>query len=259
MERLTKPKRRPTSKRPGRALTRREHSALMTGLSLEAYNVITDAVRAMGASPKEQGEALRLALKGKRRLRPSQTVLKNELAISLIVETWRRDALYTQSDGAPKVLAVRGKGATLESLVKRFAPQLSLDAAVDMLCTQCEVRSIKGDKIALVGDPVHFMKKTPATSLAWMIGQVRRLAGTCVFNAAIPIHKRGTGRFERRVSGALNPAQYAVWSQQVRQQLQETSDRVEKGLGPQDPKRLTGNEKVCGIGLFIFVDDDELG
>ena len=231
----------------------------MTGLSLEAYNVITDAVRAMGASPKEQGDALKLALAGKRGLRPSQTVLKNESAITLIVETWRRDPLYTQSDGAPRVLAVRGKGATLESLVKRFAPQLPLDAAVDMLCTQCEVRSIKGEKIALVGNPVHLMKKTPATSLAWMIGQVRRLAGTCVFNVAIPTHQRGTGRFERRVSGALTPAQYALWSQQVREQLQETSDRVEKGLGPQDPKRFTGNEKICGIGLFIFVDDDELG
>jgi len=231
----------------------------MTGLSQELYNVVTDAVRAIGASPAEQRRGLELALRSKRRLRPSQTVLENTMGVSLIVERWRRDPKYIDSGGGPKVLAIKGKGATLESLVKRYAPQLSLEQAVEMLCTQCEVRTLKGDRVALVGNPVQIMKKTPATSLAWMTGQLRRLAGTCVFNAKIPANKRGSGRFERRVSGALTPAQVKIWSREVRQRLQETSDRVEEGLGPRNPKARTGKEKICGIGLYIFVDDDDLG
>ena len=180
------------------------------------------------------------------------------MAISTIVERWRRDPQYAKG-GLPKVLRIKGKGASLESLVKRCAPELSLAQALEMLCTQCEVRTLKGDRVALVGNPVNIMRRTPVTSLAWMTGQLRRLAGTCVFNAKIPAHKKGAGRFERRVSGALTPAQLKIWSREVRQRLQETSDRVEEGLGPQDPRQRTGKETTCGIGLYIFVDDDELG
>jgi hypothetical protein len=231
----------------------------MTGLSQELYNVVTDAVRAMGASPAEQRRGLELALRSKRRPRPSKAVLENSTGISLIVERWRREARYIEAGGGPKVLLIKGKGATLESLVKRWAPQLSLEQALEMLCTQCEVRALKGDRVALVGTPVSIVKKTPATSLAWMTGQLRRLAGTCVFNAKIPASKKGAGRFERRVAGALSPAQVKIWSREVRRQLQETSDRVEEGLQPRNPRQRAGKEKICGIGLFIFVDDDELG
>lgn len=230
----------------------------MTGLSQELYNVVTDAVRAMGASPAEQRRGLLLALKSKRRDRPSKAVLENTMAVSLIVEQWRLDPQY-QAGGHPKVLPITGKGATLESLVKRIAPRLPLEQAVEILTTQCEVRALKGERVALLGNPVNIMKKTPAASLAWMTGQLRRLASTCVYNAKIPANKKGQGRFERRVSGALTPAQIKIWSREVRRRLQETSDRVEEGLGPLDPRRRTGKEKVCGIGLFIFVDDDEIG
>ena len=57
MERLTKPKRRPIVNAICAATRARAFGAHDRPFP-EAYNVITDAVRAMGASPTEQGAGL---------------------------------------------------------------------------------------------------------------------------------------------------------------------------------------------------------
>lgn len=259
MERLRKPKRRPIRKRPKRGGRRAELSALMAALSQEFYNVITDTVLALGATPAEQRRALDRATRSKSRLRPSRMVLKNQMGISLLIAMWRRDARYTQPDGAPRVLSIHGRGATLESLVKRCALRLPVDEVVKMLCTQSDVRKLNGDKVALLGNPVSIMKQTPATSLAWTITQIRHLAETCVFNARVPADKKRTARFERQVYGALPKKKFDGWAQAVRQRLQKASDEVEDDLGRQDPELLTGKDKICGIGLFIFREDGDLG
>jgi hypothetical protein len=259
MERLRKPKQRSRGKRPARAARQLEESALMTVLTQELYNVMSDAVIEIGVSRAQQRLGLELALRGKRRVRPSLGVLKTLHGVSLLVAMWRRDARYRELDGAPKVLPYYGKGATLEALVKQCIPGTPIPEAVKILCAQSEVRMLKGEKVALVGNPVNIMQKTPATSLAWMINQLRHLAETCVYNARIPSHKKGMGRFERQVYGALPKKRYAVWERSIRKLLQATSNTIEGDLAAEDPQMLSGKDKICGVGLYVFREDGKLG
>src|SRR5271163_853059 len=115
MERLRKPKQRSRGKRPARAARQLEESALMTGLTQELYNVMSDAVIEIGVSRAQQRLGLELALRGRRRVRPSLGVLNTLHGVSLLVAMWRRDARYREIDGAPKVLPYYGKGASLEA------------------------------------------------------------------------------------------------------------------------------------------------
>jgi hypothetical protein len=258
MERVSKPKRRLPRKRRVRDGRRPEDTALMTGLMHELYNVVSDAGLALGVTRKQQRDAWDLATQSRKRRRPSATVLKSQLGVSLIIATWRHDARYTQN-GAPKVLPILGKGASLESLVKKCAPQLPIPEAVRLLCSQSDVTKMKGDRVALLGNPVNIMEKTPETILAWMISQLRHLAETTVHNSTIPANNKSGGRFERQVYGVLSKRAFDAWSQTVRERLQETSDRVEEELGNDIRAMLSGRQKICGVSLFVFREDGKLG
>jgi Family of unknown function (DUF6502) len=234
-------------------------TALMTGLSQEAYNVVTDAILALGIRVADQRKGLILAGgKGKQRRRPSQEVLKNQNGVALLLNTWRSDPRYTQFDGTPKALPIVGGGATLESLVKFYVPDLSVPQVVEILCTHADVMRLKGERVALLSHPVQITKKTSATTLAWLITQIRHISETVVFNASIPA-KSNVGRFERQVYGSLPKKQFEVWAQTVKKRLQETAERVEADLGSEEQALRTGKEKVCGIGLYVFREDGSLG
>jgi Family of unknown function (DUF6502) len=235
-------------------------AALMTGLSQEAYNVVTDAILALGIRVADQRRGLtRAGGKGKQRRRPSQEVLKNQNAVALLLNTWRSDPRYIQRDGTPKTLPILGSGATLESLVKFYVPDLSVTQVVDILCTHTDVMRLKGERVALLSHPVKITEKTSATTLAWLITQIRHISETVVFNASIPAKAKNVGRFERQVYGSLPKKQFDVWAQTVRKRLQETAERVEADLGSEEQALRTGKEKVCGIGLYVFREDGSLG
>jgi len=232
----------------------------MTGLSQEAYRVVTDAILALGIRPTEQRKGLLLARKkSKQRRRPSQEVLKHQNGVALLLNTWRSDPRYIQRDGTPKALSIYGKGATLESLVRFYVPDLPVEQVVETLCTHTDVMRLKGERVALLSHPVKITEKTSATTLAWLITQIRHISETVVFNASIPAKAKNVGRFERQVYGSLPKKQFDVWAQTVRKRLQETAERVEADLGSEEKALASGKEKVCGIGLYVFREDGDLG
>ena len=136
----------------------------------------------------------------------------------------------------------------------------SLRELADMICENAEVTRLKGNKIALVGSPVMITPKTPEITLASLILRFRRLAETIVYDAAIPAHVKGTGRFERVVTGELSDKEFRAFSQSVRQQLQDLCDRVDAGIR-QAKHAGKGRAKgtACGIGLYVFRDDGNIG
>jgi hypothetical protein len=146
-------------------------------------------------------------------------------------------------------------------LARPFVPTLPVEEVVEMICENAEVTRLKGDKIALIGSPVMISPKTPEITVASLIMRFRRLAETTVYNAAIPANVKGTGRFERLVTGVLTDKEFRVFSQSVRQQLQDLCDRVDAGMkqpGPRSKGRAKKG-KSCGIGLYVFRDDGRDG
>ena len=46
--------------------------------------------------------------------------------IADLLSSWRRDRRYVDPDGSPRVLPIKGKGASLQSLARKFVPDMSV-------------------------------------------------------------------------------------------------------------------------------------
>jgi hypothetical protein len=234
---------------------------LIVDLLKEMHHIVLDTAVELGVSATDRRRALALAGKDKKRPRPSLSTIQPTYRLAGILARWRFDKRYLRPDGSPRVLSIKGKGATFETLARPFVPTLPVEEVVKMICENAEVTRLKGDKIALIGSPVMISPKTPEITVASLIFRFRRLAETTVHNAAIPANVKGTGRFERLVTGVLTDKEFGVFSQSVRQQLQDLCDRVDAGIkqpGPRSKGRAKKG-KSCGIGLYVFRDDGRDG
>ena len=234
---------------------------LIVDLLKEMHHIVLDTAVELGVSATDRRRALALAGKDKERPRPSLSTIQPTYRLAGVLARWRLDKRYLRPDGVPRVLSIKGKGATFETLARTFVPTLPVEEVVEMICQNAEVTRLKGDKIALIGSPVMIAPKTPEITVASLIFRFRRLAETTVYNAAIPANVKGTGRFERVVTGVLTDEEFREFSQSVRQQLQDLCDRVDAGMkqpGPRSKSRAKKG-KSCGIGLYVFRDDDRNG
>jgi hypothetical protein len=129
-----------------------------------------------------------------------------------------------------------------------------------MVCENAEVTRLKGGKIALVGSPVMMTPKTPEITLASLALRLRRLTGTVLHNAALPAKMKLNGRFERIVTGELTEREFRDFAQSVRQPMQDLCDRVDAGIRQPRPSRpARARERSCGVGLYVYRDDGEIG
>jgi hypothetical protein len=234
---------------------------LIIDLLKEMHHIVLDTAAELGVSAVDRRRALALAGKDKKRRRPSLSTIEPSYQLAGVLARWRFDKRYLRPDGSPRVLSIKGKGATFETLARLFVPTLPVEEVVEMICKNAEVTRLKGDKIALIGSPVMIAPKTPEITAASLALCFRRLAETTVYNATIPANVKGTGHFERQVTGVLTDKEFRVFSQSVRQQLQDLCDRVDAGIkqpGPRSKNRATTG-KSCGIGLYVFRDDGRYG
>jgi hypothetical protein len=233
---------------------------LILELLKEMHHLVLDAAAELGVSAKDAKRAMKLAAKDSRRTRPSEPIMNVNYGIAALLNLWRNDKRYQRPDGTPQVLSIRGKGATFETLARTFVPQLKLDELTNMVCENAEVTRLKGKKIALVGSPVMMTPKTPEITLASLTLRLRRLTQTILHNASIPSKFNPTGRFERIVTGELTDSEFREFAQSVRQPMQDLCDRIDARIRqPTQPHKVRGKAKRCGVGLYVFRDDGEIG
>lgn len=232
---------------------------LIVDLLKEMHHIVLDTAAELGVSAIDRGRALKLAGRDKKRPRHSLSTIQPTHGLAGVLARWRFDKRYLRPDGSPRALAIRGKGATFETLARRFVPNLPIEKVVKMICENAEVTRLKGDKIALIGSPVIIAPKTPEITIASIIMRFRRLAETAVHNAAIPANVKGTGRFERIVTGVLTDKEFREFSQSVRQQLQDLCDRVDASIRQPTHSRSRRAKNTCGLGLYVFKDDGNIG
>jgi hypothetical protein len=228
--------------------------ALIVDLLKELHHLVLDTAAELGVSMADRRRAVQYALKDPKRGRPSETTMRSNQRMSSILNRWRNDKRYRRPDGTPRVLSIEGKGATFQTLARRFVPEMPLSDAVHLMCENAEVTRLRGNKIALVGSPVMMTQKTPEVTLAALILQIRRLTETRIYNATMPPHV-AIGRFERVVWGILSDKEFQDFSQSMRQQLQDVCDRVDQSVRPMTVSRKHRTMTTCGLGLYVFKDD----
>jgi hypothetical protein len=233
--------------------------ALLLQLVLEVNQILQDTLGEFGVTLKEQRNAAFRARKAKKRARPSAAFVTRITSCGDVLSSWPLDRRYVGSDGNPRVLRIRGRGATLETLAHKYAPQMTLEQVLDFICKQGEAAIFKGDRVALLGSPAVIARQTPELLLAWAVTTFRHLASTTIHNAAIPAHIKNTGLFQRPVAGWLSDPDFRRYAQEVRPQLQELFNQLEAGLSLERRTKPRANRKECGVSLFVYQDSGNIG
>jgi hypothetical protein len=234
--------------------------ALLLKLAIEMNHITQDVLSKLKLSPKDQQLAAVQARKIKKRAWPSARLMAATEGAGDVLSTWRRDERYRGADGSPRVLPIRGKGATLQSLVRKCVPQMSLDEVLTYICSHGEAILYKGDRVALLGSAAVITRRTPEMTLAWMLTQFRHVADTTLRNTSVPAHLvKGTGMFQRQVAGWLSEKDFRLYVKEVFPQLQEMCAQLEAGLSIDRRAKPRANRKECGVGLFVFQDTGRIG
>lgn len=254
MGRVSKPKR---SSKSAPAVRRSDSPPQMEALVQELFNVATDTATHLGATPEQCQRGAERAAQSTSRERPSESVIKNDVGLSNLLGKWRQH--FAAANGAPKVLPVKGKGGSLEALAKEFLPDLPLKDVLALLVERAEVARMKGNKIALVGNPANIVGERPASALAWCITSMRHLASTHVHNYALPLEERSKGRLDRMIYVPLGLAEFEKFAKAARPQLQEVSNSIEKKLEALDNGQSGDDKVLCGLAIQIFRNDKKIG
>lgn len=224
-------------------------------LAQELQEMMIESMEVLGVSRKEQMATYRRASKGLGgKERPSAPLIDRLSGIADLLSSWRRDRRYLQSDGSPRVLPIKGKGASLETLGKKFVPDMALSEVLTAVTRHGEATVYQGNKVALVGGSVLLTPKTAEMGLALLVSRIRRMSKTMLHNMSLPEGSKGHGRFERHVHGVLSEREFNEYAQAMRSQLQDLCDRAESGLELAADKKGR-KRKSCGIGIFVFRDD----
>jgi hypothetical protein len=252
------PKRRPRRAAGGQGAP--VDRAFLLKLAIEMNHITQDVLSKLKLSPEDQQLAAVQARKIKKRAWPSARLMAATEGAGDVLSTWRRDKRYRGADGSPRVLPIRGKGATLQSLVRKCVPQMSLDEVLAYICSHGEAILYKGDRVALLGTAAVITQRTPEMTLAWILTQFRHVADTTLRNTSVPAHLvKGTGMFQRQVAGWLSEKDFRLYTKEVFPQLQEMCAQLEAGLSIDRRAKPRANRKECGVGLFVFQDTGSIG
>jgi hypothetical protein len=228
---------------------------LLLQLAHELQQMTIESMEGLGVSRKEQMVTYRRASRGVGSKEPLSTRLMGRtFAIADLLSGWRRDRRYVDSDGSPRVLPIKGKGASLETLARKFVPEMSVSEVLAAITRHGEATAYRGDKVALVGGSVLLTPKTAEMTLALLVTRIRRVSKTLLHNVSLPEGSKGHGRFERHVHGVLSEREFNEYARVMRTQLQDLCDRAESGLELAADKKGR-KRKACGVGVFIYRDD----
>lgn len=228
---------------------------LLLKLAQELQQMMIESMEGLGLSRQEQMGTYRRASKGVgSKERPSTRLMQRTSAIADLLSSWRRDRRYVDPDGEPRVLPIKGKGASLETLARKFVPTMSVSEVLSAITRHGEATVYRGDKVGLFGGSVVLTPKTAEMTLALLVTRIRRVSQTLLLNASLPEGSKGLGRFEREVHGVLSEREFKEYARVMRSQLQDLCDFAESGLELAADKKGR-KRKACGIGVFVFRDD----
>jgi hypothetical protein len=220
----------------------------------ECFQLTVEALLQFGFSREQSREAMSRALDLRKRTMPGTEAVRRYHQLSGMINTWRRDKRFLNLDGSPKVIPIRGRGASFETLAEKHAPRVPIKTLVDDLCRYGDVTRSSKNTLALVGSNVLLYQRTPEMGMATLNDNMRTLISTTLYNFSLPPEEKVGGNFQRVVRGCLTTKNYRKFAKYIRPQLQELCDLVDrdidKGLGPRR------NRRQCGMSIYLFQEPE---
>ena len=251
------------NKRVGRARgprPRRELPPVPAGqlesLALELYGVVRQALESYGLSPHGQRKLFDRS-QHLSEVSPTSALHLNQIRpLGDLMTTWLEEASYIDEAGKPKVLQISGRGATFQSLAKRFLPKQPL-AEVVALATRCaNVGTLPGGKIALYGDTMVNLARTSESVLAQTVLHIKQVVDTCLHNVKSSDDDSAMGRTERIVSQVISAEDFEHFLKVIRPQIHDLCERADRLLTVKADRKSAKREPkaAAGIGIYVYYD-----
>ena len=225
-------------------------------LGVELYGVVREALTRYGFKPAEQRRLFERSQRTKHIKRASDPLLHQLRVVGDLISAWREEAEYVDATGQPRILQIEGKGATFESLVRRFLPDHSVAQVVAIACRAASVGTLAGGRIALYGDTLVDLSLSKETALAQTICHITRIFETCLHNVRRAEDDAVVGRLERLVNQVMSAEDFERFERAIRPQLHDLCERVDRLLtaSAQKSPRKKGELGTAGMGLYVYYD-----
>jgi Family of unknown function (DUF6502) len=232
-------------------------------LAVELFGVVCNALAEYGLSPIQQRRFFEKGLKTPQARRASSSLLYHYTGLAELISAWHDEAPYLDTLGKPRVLDIRGRGATFEKLARQYLPNEPLEEVIALACRTASVGTMPGGRIAFYGDILVNFSRSPEIVLAQTIRHIKQIVDTCLYNVHKPEGAAVRGRLERMVRGVINAKDFKNFDRVIRPQLHDLCERVDRFLKTSGKKVRRGKEELgtAGMGIYLYYDSapkDEL-
>jgi hypothetical protein len=232
-------------------------SQVSEDLTVELFAILAAALTGLGVSVATQDRARDRARQLAAPPRVSGPVLRNMHGLSEMLRAWSQESEYQDPAGRPKLLAISGPGATLQTLSERFLPGVALPIVVELLCAHADVALRPGDRIALLGGVLVNLADSPQHVLAHGIRQIDQLLATLLHNAATRRAGEGEGRTERMLLGVITRAGFDDLMRELKPQIAAFLERIEGAVEPRRPKTTQALHEATAVSVGVYVSRDD--
>ena len=238
--------------------SRRSPAEIRENLSVELYSLVRLALTQFDVSPAQQERAIERSRRQKAAPYVSGPLLRDTRGLCALLLEWSRDGEYVDPDGKPRVLAIKGRGATFERLARRFLPKKPLTEVVAMACATAEVTTRPGGKIALLGGILVSVAQSRENLLAHAIRQIDQLLETVLHNHVVHTKGNGNGWLERMVLGVISRSEFNDLMRELKPQIDDLLQRVDSAVQPRQPKTLRALKNATAVSVAVCVarEDD---
>jgi hypothetical protein len=250
------PKRTKGPRKTSRALP--PMNSALEPLAMELYGVVRRALIKYGLTSAQQRRLFARAQKAMAVERASDPLLDQFRGLGDLISTWREEPPYVDEVGKPRVLAIEGTGDTFASLVRKFLPGKSVDAAVTLACRTASIGTLTGGRIALYGDTLVDLSMNKEGALAQTICHITRIFDTCLHNVQGAQDDAVVRRLERLVSQVMSAGDFERFQRAIRPQLHDMCERVDRLLLSSTRKKSRQGQKTgsAGMGIYVYYDGE---
>jgi hypothetical protein len=183
-------------------------------------------------------------------------MLRDALSLSALLLEWSRSPQYVDAKGHPRVLSIKGRGATFETLARQFLPKMALANVINLACATTEVSKLAKGNIALVGGSMVSAAGSNAGALAHAVRQIDQLVETSLYNAHLKLHQLTQGRMQRLVVGVISRAECKDLMRELRPPIADLLARVESFAEQRRPRNRKALKTATAISVGVYLSEE---
>jgi Family of unknown function (DUF6502) len=226
-------------------------------LAAELFTIIGQALERLGVNRDQQLSAFERSRSLTAPPFASGSVLRIYWGLSNLIGEWSRAPEYQDADGQPRILKIKGAGATFQTLAQRFLPHSELQSVIDMARRSAEVELLARGRIALLGSVLVKTSSAHEVLLAHAIRHIDQILNTIFYNELQQSDTKpaAPGRMERMVVGLIAKERFKDFVAELRPQVFNLMSQIDAAVSKRAPDDV-GDATAVVVGMYVAEESD---